>query len=291
MNDSTADQLLRHPCFNANARHYFGRLHLPVAAGCNIQCGYCDRKYDCPNESRPGVTSQLLTPQEAIDHVEFILKNHPTISVVGIAGPGDAFHNPAVTLEVLARIRAAHPDIILCVSTNGLNLPDYVDYLSRLRVNFVTVTINTLTPAIGTRIYDYISHHGRIVQGPEAVTILTRLQLQAISLLKRKGLRVKVNTVIIPGINDADISLTAARLADYRVDLMNLIPLIPVPGTPLADIPPPSAALVQQLRWQAGKFVPQMTHCVRCRADAVGLLNQNNTLFDLTDTQTKESFG
>ena len=41
----------RHPCFDADARHQFGRVHLPVAPACNVQCNFCDRKYDCPNES------------------------------------------------------------------------------------------------------------------------------------------------------------------------------------------------------------------------------------------------
>jgi nitrogen fixation protein NifB len=36
-----------HPCFSENARHTTGRIHLPVAPKCNIQCNFCDRKYDC----------------------------------------------------------------------------------------------------------------------------------------------------------------------------------------------------------------------------------------------------
>jgi nitrogen fixation protein NifB len=35
-----------HPCFNDSSRHTFGRLHLPVAPKCNIQCNYCSRKFD-----------------------------------------------------------------------------------------------------------------------------------------------------------------------------------------------------------------------------------------------------
>ena len=32
-------------------------MHVAVAPACNIQCHYCNRKYDCANESRPGVVS------------------------------------------------------------------------------------------------------------------------------------------------------------------------------------------------------------------------------------------
>ena len=32
----------------------------------NIQCNYCKRGYDCVNESRPGVTSEVLSPEQAL---------------------------------------------------------------------------------------------------------------------------------------------------------------------------------------------------------------------------------
>jgi len=84
-----------HPCFGGN-RHENGRMHLAVAPACNIKCGYCTRKHDCVNESRPGVTSQLMTPQEAIARVREV-KASPVlgemVKVVGIAGPGDPLAN------------------------------------------------------------------------------------------------------------------------------------------------------------------------------------------------------
>jgi TonB family protein len=59
-------RIKEHPCFSEKACHAFGRMHLAVAPRCNIQCKYCVRDFDCVNESRPGVTSQVLTPQEAL---------------------------------------------------------------------------------------------------------------------------------------------------------------------------------------------------------------------------------
>lgn len=56
--------LQNHPCYNKDAAANWGRLHLPVAPNCNIQCNYCNRKYDCANENRPGVTQHVYTPQE-----------------------------------------------------------------------------------------------------------------------------------------------------------------------------------------------------------------------------------
>ncbi len=38
-----------HPCYSEEAHHYFARMHVAVAPACNIQCNYCNRKYDCAN--------------------------------------------------------------------------------------------------------------------------------------------------------------------------------------------------------------------------------------------------
>jgi nitrogen fixation protein NifB len=66
-----------HPCFDKEAHKKFGRVHLPVAPRCNIQCNFCNRKYDCMNESRPGVTSTVLTPQQAIAYLRDVVAKRP----------------------------------------------------------------------------------------------------------------------------------------------------------------------------------------------------------------------
>ena len=66
------DILETHPCFCEGAHSKFARMHLPVAPRCNIQCNYCDRRYDCTNESRPGVTSTVLTAEEAVVKIQVL---------------------------------------------------------------------------------------------------------------------------------------------------------------------------------------------------------------------------
>jgi nitrogen fixation protein NifB len=79
--------LEEHPCFNKDARQRTARIHLPVAAACNLQCNYCNRKYSCVNESRPGVTAAVLEPEQAVDYLQWARSQDPRIKVVGIAGP------------------------------------------------------------------------------------------------------------------------------------------------------------------------------------------------------------
>ena len=110
----------RHPCFNFEARNKFGRVHLPVAPKCNIQCNFCNRKYSCVNESRPGVTSTVLSPSQADIYFDMIIKKIPEISVMGIAGPGDAFANVAETLETMRRVKEKYPFILFCLSGEQL---------------------------------------------------------------------------------------------------------------------------------------------------------------------------
>ena len=98
------------------AHKSFGRVHLPVAPRCNVQCKICNRKFDCVNESRPGVTSGILTPYQSMVYLEKVFAGKKNISVVGIAGPGDPFANSEETLDTLKRVRETYPDMILCVA-------------------------------------------------------------------------------------------------------------------------------------------------------------------------------
>ncbi|MEW8563903.1 MAG: nitrogenase cofactor biosynthesis protein NifB, partial [Candidatus Thiodiazotropha sp.] len=66
-----------HPCYSEDAHHHFARMHVAVAPACNIQCHYCNRKYDCANESRPGVVSELLTPDQAVKKVMAVAASIP----------------------------------------------------------------------------------------------------------------------------------------------------------------------------------------------------------------------
>ena len=64
------------------------------------------------------------------------------MTVLGIAGPGDPLANPQRTFETFRMLTEQAPDIKLCVSTNGLALPDCVDELAKHNIDHVTITIN-----------------------------------------------------------------------------------------------------------------------------------------------------
>ena len=263
-----------HPCFNPGACKSFGRVHLPVAPRCNIQCKFCNRQFDCVNETRPGVTSAVLSPAQAMVYLEEVFARKGNISVVGIAGPGDPFANPRETLETLSRVRARYPEVMLCVATNGLNLSPYVDALARLQVSHVTVTVNAVDPAVGAQIYAWMRPGKRVVRAEEGARLLLERQLEAIQGLKARGIIVKVNSIILPGINEDHIETVARRMADLGVDLFNAMPYYPNAGSDFEHLEEPDKATVAAIREKAARHVKQMRHCTRCRADAVGLLGE-----------------
>jgi nitrogen fixation protein NifB len=266
-----------HPCFSAGARHTHARVHLPVAPRCNLQCNFCNRKFDCMNESRPGVTSAVITPARAADYVDAVVQRVPNLSVVGIAGPGDPFANPEETLATLRLVHERHPELLLCLATNGLGIGPHIDEIAALHVSHVTLTVNAVDPTIGARIYAWIRDGRRPIRGLDAAELLLTRQLDAIRRLKAAGVTVKINTIVIPGINDQHVEAVATAMSGLGVDIMNCMAFLPVAGAEFEAIAAPDAAMIAGARLRAGRHVPQMTHCARCRADAVGLIHEQMT--------------
>ena len=273
--EMTEERKLAHPCFNEEAKHTNARVHLPVAPKCNIQCNYCNRKYDCVNESRPGVTSSVLAPFQAVGYLKELDTRIENLAVIGIAGPGDPFANAEETLETMRRVNAEFPDKIFCLSTNGLNLEPYIDEIAELGVSHVTLTINAIDPSITAKIYKWVRFNKKVYRGEEGAAILLESQLACIPKLKARGITVKINSIIIPGVNEDHIPEVARKCAELGADVINCIPLIPTAETPFEEVPKPDAKMIFRVRNLSSKYLKIMSHCARCRADAAGLLGQD----------------
>jgi len=265
-----------HPCYSPEAQHYFARVHLPVAPACNIQCNYCNRKFDCANESRPGVSSTLLSPEAGLKKVMAVAMRLPQLSVVGIAGPGDPLANPEKTFGTLRLIKEAIPMLKLCLSTNGLRLNEFLPEILELGIDHVTVTINALDPDIGKEIYAWAFHGHKRLTGKDAAAVLIENQLEGLRLLAKENVLVKVNTVVIPGVNDAHVPKLAKELKNLGAFLVNLMPVAISPGYGSAfskmGVVSPSPQAIEALQSKIEANVNLMRHCRLCRADASGLL-------------------
>lgn len=286
---SVEERIAKHPCYSEDAHHHYSRVHLAVAPKCNIQCNYCNRKYDCSNECRPGVTSQKLSPQDALARVDEIKSLTDRLSVVGIAGPGDALANPERTFETLDLIKSKHPELTLCLSTNGLALPQYSEEVLKYGVEHITVTLNTFDPATAKEIYKWVRIDGKLENSLEAFEYFLKQQQAGIRKMIGSGALVKVNSLYIPGLNDKELPSISKKIKLMGCFLHNIMPLIARPehGTQfgLQNWPEPSHEELESMRQECGDM-KQMAHCRQCRADAAGLLgglSQANQAADLLD--------
>jgi nitrogen fixation protein NifB len=270
--------ITNHPCYNPEAGVSHGRVHLPVARGCNIQCNYCNRLYDCVNESRPGVTSAILSPQQAVFYLGKVQAHLDVpVSVAGIAGPGDPFADALSTIETLRLIKKNFPEMMLCVATNGLGLPEYVKILADIGVNHVTVTVNAVDPSITAQIISWARYKNRVYRGLDAGKILLERQLEAVSALKAHNITVKINSIVITGVNEHHLTDVAEKMAALGADVINCLPLNPVEGTPFAANGKPDHEIMQKVRWEASTHMQVVRHCQMCRADAAGRLGAQNS--------------
>ncbi len=165
------------------------------------------------------------------------------------------------------------PHLIKCLSTNGLLLPEKVDLLNELGVSNITVTMSAVDPDIGEKIYSYVNYGGKRYTGREAAELLLEKQLEGLKRSVELGIITKVNTVLIPTVNDHHIVEVAKKARELGVYLQNIMPLIP--QYKFADIVPPTPSEKRAMQDECSKITKQMRHCRQCRADAIGRLGED----------------
>jgi nitrogen fixation protein NifB len=266
-NERFAHLMKKHPCFNGEAHTNFGRIHLPVSPSCNIQCRFCQRSFN-KWEDRPGVSRSLLTPKASLKVVERALELCPQITVAGIAGSGDTLATDHA-LETLELIHWKFPHLINCLSTNGLLLKEKANRIVSAGVKTVTVTVNSINPKGLSSICSHIISNGQFMTGEDAAQVLIEAQLSGIRKIVEQGVVVKINTVLIPGVNGESIGEVAKATAEAGASLINIIPLIPQHEMVL--LRQPNCEELDSARISAEEFLPVFRHCLHCRADACGI--------------------
>jgi len=252
-----------HPCFNEKCINSIKRLHLPIAPKCNIHCSFCNRQVSCTSLKKPGITKRILKSNEVEDYIKTVNKDS---CIFGIAGPGEALFN-AETFEVLNILKNYNT----CLCTNGLLLEEKIDELIKLNLNYLSITINSLDYEIAAKIYDFVNYKGQIYKGIKGAELLINKQLSGLEKASKYDIRLKVNTVYIPGINDSQIIKISKLCKNYNVDIMNIIPVISDEFEP-GDI----NDKVVKLRKEASKYIAQKEYCARCRADAFGYVDKED---------------
>ena len=106
-------------------------------------------------------------------------------------------------------------------------------------------------------------------------------------MLTERGILCKVNSVMIPGVNDKHLVEVNKAVKSRGAFLHNIMPLISAPehGTVfgLTGQRGPTAQELKALQDSCEGEMNMMRHCRQCRADAVGLLGEDRSAEFTTD--------
>jgi nitrogen fixation protein NifB len=137
--------------------------------------------------------------------------------------------------------------------------------------------MNACDIGISSKIYEFVIWKGKKLTGNDAAEILLKNQLDGIRKCVDMGIFVKVNIVLIPGVNDGHIPKLADLVKKMGVYIVNILPLIPVEGSRFSGLRAPAPGERRRLAEICSDGVRMMRHCKQCRADAVGLLDDDRS--------------
>lgn len=263
-----------HPCFDETESGC--RIHLPIAKKCNTKCNYCKMSFS-KYEIRPGVTDRILDVNEIPAYVNESLELFNDCKIIGIAGPGDPLANPADIFAAFESVSKNYPDFKKCMCTNGFGVEDCADKIKEAGLDYITLTINSINVSTISNIYKFINYRGEYYEGERAAELILRLQKSALDILSTiKGLKIKINIVFIPGINDKEIDDLIQFICAYKIDIINIIPLLSVSETEFGAIEPLTHSEFCEIKKGLEDKYPNVIFkrsCQRCRSDARGRIH------------------
>ncbi|MFW9846164.1 MAG: radical SAM protein [Candidatus Thorarchaeota archaeon] len=261
--------LHHHPCWSNSRINLWQRIHLPVASSCNVKCAFCQggQASSC-HTSAPGSAQVLMSPEEALRRTLEEMDIRPSLHIVAISGPGEPLANEE-SFVVFDEIRKIKPETHFCLSTNGLLLSQYAERIQQLGVETVSVSISAIRPSTASLIYEWAMIDGKVLTGDHMGREIIKRQFKGVSDASRLGIRIKVNTILTPGVNNSEITDLAKHLAMRGAAIQNIVPL--VPNGNMKHLRPPSKIELQRARVKASQHIPQFHHCHQCRSDVVGI--------------------
>lgn len=180
-------------------------LRISVTDKCNLRCRYCmPAEGVCKKDH-----SQMLTEDETVAVVQAAAELG--ITKVRITG-GEPLIKKNI-LSICRRTAAVEGIQEVCLTTNGLRLPQHAKELKEAGVSRINLSLDTLDPAK----YAYMTRTGQIEDfyaGMEAA-------------LSAGFDKVKINTVLIGGFNDDEIRNLSELTRKYPVDV-RFIELMPM---------------------------------------------------------------
>ena len=267
---------LHHPCYSESREDLWVRIHLPVARFCNVKCVFCDHSVGSScHTSKPGYSSTLMEPKEAISRTMEELEKKQFLKIVAVSGPGEPLVNEE-TYTTLKGVRSRNKSLKFCLSTNGVLLEKAASILEKLGVKTVSVSMSAIFPETASNIYEWALLDGVKQTGQKMGETIIRKQLAGIKRAADLGITVKVNTILIPQINMGDMAYLSDQIADSGAVLQNIVPLIAIQNSQI--LIPPTREELDEARQIGSRNILQFIHCKQCRSDVVGIPGEDRIL-------------
>ncbi|MCF8032308.1 MAG: hypothetical protein K9K66_06385 [Desulfarculaceae bacterium] len=234
------------PDFCADHRRSSGRIHLPVAPRALARVRFI------PDEPLP----RALTPEQALNWLDYLEGQGDAIEVVNLNGPGDPLATPALSLKTLALVRERYPGVSLCLTSLGLGAAEVAPELAKLGLAHVSILMDAVDPAVVEGIYAWIRPGKRTLPLSEAAKTLVKEQPYAIAALVEAGVPVQIKTTLYPWINPEQIGEIAQRAAELGVSEMKLFPFLPKGDDCPQPCEPADPAELERLAGLAARHLP-----------------------------------
>jgi GTP 3',8-cyclase len=186
-------------------------LRVSLTDRCNLRCTYCMPEEGLSWLAKP----ELLTDDEIVRLVE-IAVTRLGVTEVRFTG-GEPLLRPGL-VSIIGRCAALHPRPRLSLTTNGIGLERVAGSLRDAGLDRVNVSLDTIDPETFQRITRR-RRHGDVLRG--------------LSAARAAGLTpVKVNAVLMPGLNEAEAPelLAWAMEQGYELRFIEQMPLDPQHG-------------------------------------------------------------
>ncbi|UED83476.1 GTP 3',8-cyclase MoaA [Streptomyces profundus] len=173
-------------------------LRVSLTDRCNLRCTYC-----MPEEGLAWLAKPELLTDDEIVRLVGVAVGELGVTEVRFTG-GEPMLRPGL-VSVVERIAALTPRPRLSLTTNGIGLERTADALREAGLDRVNVSLDTLSSEVFQRITRR-RRHGDVLRGLAAA--------------KAAGLTpVKVNSVLLPGVNDTEAPELLAWALEHEYEL------------------------------------------------------------------------
>jgi GTP 3',8-cyclase len=178
----------------------FGRkvtyLRVSLTQNCNMKCGYCFASAGTPHESSELSDESLI----------FLLRSFASFGIDKVRFTGGEPLLRRGIAGLISETKSAAGIPIIGVTTNGLLLEKYLQSLIDSGLNRINISLDTLDP-VQFRDITGIDGFGRVMAGIEA------------AIASGAFPRIKVNTVVMRGVNDSELRSMAEWALGRGVDI------------------------------------------------------------------------